>query len=89
MYIPRETTTVADLRSRLARILRLVESGHEVIVTRHGEGIVKLVPVRDTTEKLAASGVRPAERTGPIPRVRPLRRGLGRSLTRAVLEDRA
>ena len=45
-----------------------------MVVTRHGEGIAKLVPVRDLEEKLAASGVRAAERSGPIPKVRPIGR---------------
>jgi len=88
-YMPRASATVADLRSHLSRILRRVEGGDEVVVTRHGEGIAKLVPVLDPGEKLAASGVRPAERSGPIPKVRPIAGRVRRSLTRAVLEDRA
>jgi prevent-host-death family protein len=88
MYMRKGSASVADLRKQLARVLRLVENGREVIVTRHGEGVAKLVPVRDGAELLAASGVRPAERSGRIPRIRPSRRGLRRSLTRAVLEDR-
>jgi len=87
-YMPRASATVADLRSHLSRILRRVEGGDEVVVTRHGEGIAKLVPVRDPEEKLAASGIRLAERRGPIPRVRPVAGRVRRSLTRAVLEDR-
>ena len=88
-YMPRASATVADLRSHLSRILRRVEGGDEVVVTRHGEGIAKLVPVLDPAEKLAASGIRPAERKGPIPRVRPIAGRIRRSLTRAVLEGRA
>jgi prevent-host-death family protein len=89
MYMTKGSSSVTDLRKQLACVLRLVESGQEVIVTRHGEGVAKLVPVRDSAELLAASGVRPAERQGAIPRVRSSRHGLRRSLTRAVLEDRA
>src|SRR5204863_4908213 len=87
-YMPRASTTAAGLRRQLSRILRRVEAGQEIVVTRHGEGVAKLIPVRDVAEKLAASGVRPAERPGPPPQVRPRKSGLRRRLTRAVLEDR-
>lgn len=88
MYMAGNVVTVADLRRELSRILRLVESGQEVVVTRHGHGLARLVPVRDIEQRLAAAGLRPAERKGPLPKVRPIRRRLARSLTRAVLEDR-
>jgi len=88
MYMPRASATVARLRNQLARILRRVERGEEVIVTRHGQGVAKLVPVRNGADRLAASGVRPAERRAPLPRVRPSTAELRHSLTRAVLEDR-
>lgn len=82
------SATVAGLRNQLARILRRVESGEEVIVTRHGQGVAKLVPVRDAAERLEASGVRPPQRRAPLPKVRPSKGELRQSLTRRVLEDR-
>jgi prevent-host-death family protein len=88
MYMTKGSANVADLRRQLARVLRLVEHGQEVLVTRHGEGIAMLVPVRGSAELLSASGIQPAQCRGAIPRIRPSGRGLRRSLTRAVLEDR-
>lgn len=88
MYMAGNVVTVADLRNQLSRILRLVEGGQEVVVTRHGHGVARLAPVGDASRKLEAAGVRPAERNAPLYRVRPTGKRLTRSLTRAVLEDR-
>jgi prevent-host-death family protein len=89
MYMAGHSITVADLRRELSRVLRLVENGQEVVVTRHGQGVARLAPVQDVSQRLEAAGVRPAERQGALPRIRPSNRRTSRSLTRAVLEDRA
>jgi len=89
LYMTKTSASVAEVRGQLARILRLVEGGQEVTVTRHGRGVAKIVPVRDAMERLAAVGVRPAERRDRLPKVRPSMQEVRRPLTRAVLEGRA
>lgn len=69
-------------------MLRSVETGAEVAITRNGKVVARLVPERDPIRKLDVVGVHPAERSGPIPAFKPSRVKLRRSLTRAVLEDR-
>lgn len=37
---------VSEAKGRLTELVRLVEAGDEVILTRHGQAAVRLVPVR-------------------------------------------
>lgn len=89
LYMPRQHISVAVLRTRLANVLRDVQEGSEVLVTRSGRPIAKLVPVPDPDAQLRAAGLHAPRKPGPIPRVRPVRLSSGASLTRTVLKDRA
>lgn len=40
------TVTAADAKSGLADLLRRAESGEEIIVTRNGEAVAKIGPLR-------------------------------------------
>lgn len=40
---------VSEAQGRLTELVRLVEAGDEVILTRHGQAAVRLVPVRTLT----------------------------------------
>ncbi|MGH7895039.1 MAG: type II toxin-antitoxin system Phd/YefM family antitoxin [Candidatus Binatia bacterium] len=80
--------SVARLRGDLARVLQAVERGGEVLVTRSGRAVAKLVPASDAETRLRSVGVHPPRRPGPLPRVAPVRLSKGRSLTRAVLDER-
>ena len=80
--------TVAAPRTRLADALRDVERGNELLVTRSGRPVAKLVPIEDPDAILRAAGLHAPLRPGPVPRVRPVRLKRRASLTRTVLEDR-
>jgi prevent-host-death family protein len=84
----RTQVSVVHLRSRLAKVLQEVERGSEVVVTRSGRAVARLVPVLDADARLRAAGVQAPRRVGPVPRVKPVRLSPGPSLTRTVLEAR-
>lgn len=84
----RTHVSVAALRSTLADVLRQVERGHEVIVTRNERTVARLVPPGDAEEVLRLAGLQAPMRRGAVPKVRPVRLSKRVSLTRAVLEDR-
>jgi prevent-host-death family protein len=88
MYVPRGNVSVVMLRSRLAAVLKDVERGSEVLVTRSGRPVAKLVPVADPDKQLLVAGVHLPRRSGPVPRVKPVRLSSGASLTKTVLEAR-
>ena len=89
LYVSRRSrVSVAALRSKLAGVLRTVEQGNEVLVTRRGHAVAMVVPATDPEERLRAAGVHPAHRPGAVPRVRPVRLPPGVSLTRTVIADR-
>ena len=88
LYMVRQHVSVATLRTRLANVLRDVEDGSEVLVTRSGRPVAKLVPVPDPDAQLRAAGLHAPRKPGPIPRVKPVRLSPGVSLTRAVIEAR-
>jgi prevent-host-death family protein len=64
---------VRELKATLAEVLRSVQSGEPVRVTRHGKVIAEIVPPRKQTfeerlDELAAQGlVTRAKRKGPLP----------------------
>jgi prevent-host-death family protein len=89
LYMVRQHVSVAVLRAQLAHVLRDVEHGSEVLVTRAGRPVAKLVPVPDPDAQLRAAGLHAPRTPGPVPRVKPVRLSPGASLTRTVLEDRA
>lgn len=41
-----ETVTAAEAKANLSELLRRAEAGTETIVTRHGQPVAKLVPIR-------------------------------------------
>lgn len=88
LYMAGRQLPIATLRARLAAVLREVERGAEVVVTRSGRAVARLVPIGDSAARLRAAGLHPPRRSGALPRVKPLRLPAGRSLTRFVLEER-
>lgn len=40
------TTTLADAKAHLSALVTQAEQGAEIIITRHGKPVAKLVPVR-------------------------------------------
>lgn len=73
---------------RLAAVLQDVERGGEILITRSGRPVAKLVPVADPDARLRAAGFEAPRRSVPIPRVKPVRLSPGASLTKTVLEAR-
>jgi prevent-host-death family protein len=50
------TVTTTEAKRDLSRLIKLVEAGEEVIITRHGEPIAKIVAFRrsaDSGESIA------------------------------------
>lgn len=43
-----------EAKNRLGQLLDLVERGEEVIITRHGKEVARLVPPREGTDREAA-----------------------------------
>jgi prevent-host-death family protein len=81
---------IRELRQHLSQTIREVERGDTVEVTRGGETVARIVPVRHATklDQLIAEGkARPALR--PMDLTRPLRRATtGISASEALQEDR-
>ena len=88
LYMAREQVSVAGLRTRLAGVLRAVEHGREVLVTKSGRPIAKLVPTDDDEEILRSVGLHPPRKPGLVPKVPAVSLARGKSLTRTVLEGR-
>jgi antitoxin (DNA-binding transcriptional repressor) of toxin-antitoxin stability system len=65
-----------------------VEHGHEILVTKSGRLIAKLVPADDDEETLRSAGLHPPRKPGMVPKVPPVCLARGKSLTRIVLEGR-
>lgn len=87
-YMHRDIS-VAELRASLSQVLREVERGHDVVVTRSGRAVARIEPAHDVEDALRVAGLRPANKSGLVPRVKPTtlsRRGI---LTRQVLAERA
>lgn len=62
--------SVTDAKARLTSLVRLAEAGGEVILTRHGEAVVRLTPAgatqtvknrREILEAIRASGAAKAK----------------------------
>ncbi len=45
--------SVTDAKGQLTDLVRRAEAGDEVILTRHGEAVVRLVPVRSMSDPKA------------------------------------
>ena len=41
-----DTVTAAEAKANLSELLRRAEAGTETLVTRHGQPVAKLVPIR-------------------------------------------
>jgi prevent-host-death family protein len=63
------TISVSDAKSQLTELVRRAEAGEDVVLTRHGRAVVRLVPVtamptaidrRAVLEKVRASGPKSA-----------------------------
>lgn len=40
------TVAVADAKAQLAKLVRLAESGDDIVFTRHGNSVGRLIPVK-------------------------------------------
>ena len=50
MATPVNTITAFDAKNRLGRLLDRVAAGEELVITRHGEPVAKLVPIDKRTD---------------------------------------
>jgi prevent-host-death family protein len=46
-----------EAKTHLSRLLEEVEAGAEVLITRHGRGVARLVPVEPSAEQLRLEAV--------------------------------
>lgn len=51
MSIPSNTITAFDAKNRLGRLLDRVQAGEELVITRHGEPVARLVPIGTRTDE--------------------------------------
>jgi prevent-host-death family protein len=52
---PSHIVTSIDAKNRFGRLLDRVEAGEELVITRHGEPVAKLVPIKDRTGENASA----------------------------------
>lgn len=58
--------SVTDAKGQLTELVRRAEAGEEVILTRHGHAVVRLVPVRAAADRQARRALLEAVRaSGP------------------------
>jgi len=62
------TVGAYEAKTHLSELLEKVEAGEEITITKHGEPVAKLVPVKKE--------VRPEERVAAIDRIQKLATGL-------------
>ena len=86
LYMTRRQVSVATLRTQLAGVLRDVEKGNQVLVTRNGRAVARVVPVEDEEARLRAIGWHPATRRPG--KVRPVALSGKPSLTEMILSER-
>jgi len=70
------SVNVREARERISRLLSEVERGEEIIISRHGRPIARLVPVERESRFSDRSGFRaslPSGRTGSADLVRKIR----------------
>jgi prevent-host-death family protein len=53
---------VSEAKTQLTELVRLAEAGEEVILTRHGQATVRLVPVRSVPDRKTRRAVLAAGR---------------------------
>jgi prevent-host-death family protein len=54
---------VTDAKTQLTELVRLAEAGEEVILTRHGQATVMLVPIRPVPDRKTRRAVLEAARS--------------------------
>ena len=47
-----KTATVRELRNDYAKLLRRVEAGEEIVITRRGQSVARLVPEKGRAKKV-------------------------------------
>ena len=61
----RNTVGAYEAKTHLSKLLERVEAGEEVIITRHGSAVAKLVPVKkQTTAEERAAAIARIQRLG-------------------------
>jgi prevent-host-death family protein len=92
----KRTASVADLKARLSEHLRLVKSGHEVVVTERGVPVARMLPLDDGERRstrrfrLARTGIlKPGKGKLPAALEQPPDSGSGAGVLDAVLDERS
>ena len=62
---------VADAKGRLTELIRRAEAGEEIVLTRHGRAVVRLVPVEAAVAPVARKKLLEAVRASGAARARP------------------
>jgi len=50
--------SIAEAKNRLPELIRAVEAGEEVIITRHGRPVAQIAPAPPTRRKVQLGGMR-------------------------------
>ncbi len=61
----RNTVGAYEAKTHLSKLLEKVEAGEEIVITRHGSAVAKLVPVKkETTAEERAAAIARIQRLG-------------------------
>ena len=61
----RNTVGAYEAKTHLSELLEKVEAGEEIVITRHGAAVAKLVPVKkETTEEERVAAIERIQRLG-------------------------
>jgi prevent-host-death family protein len=63
--------SVSEAKGRLTELLRLAEAGDEVILTRHGQAVVRLVPAKAPLDSKIRRTILQAARASGAGKARP------------------
>ncbi len=63
--------SVTDAKAQLTDLVRRAEAGDEIILTRHGHAVARLMPIRQATDRIARRRVLEAVRRSAAEKVAP------------------
>ncbi len=78
---------IAEAQTQLSSLIREVEGGHEVVLTRDGRPVAKLVHIDDTLATGLPNEQRIAKRRQAVARLRQIARGLDIQATQEEIKS--
>ena len=63
--------SVSEAKGQLTELVRRAEAGDEVVLTRHGHAVVRLVPVKTAPDRKSRRALLDAARISGAPKAKP------------------